>query len=129
MTQQHLQPLHSSRPAVHIQGNLLTTVIRRLEAATSRLEDIASSSVGFDAAGPNGAPAPAPGSAVGPSASSAPTTPKPTESVPPSIQAFDDLLNNELKTWLGLSTKLGSDIDDQVRWIRSRQTMDSISDV
>lgn len=88
--------------------------MRRLEAATSRLEDIASSSVGFDVTATNGASATTPGASAGPSASET-STPKAVESFPPSIQAFDTLMNTELKQWLDLSSKLGSVIDGQVR--------------
>jgi hypothetical protein len=81
--------------------NVLTTVIRRLEAATSRLEDIASTSVAFDAANPG--------------QTAASSTPKSAESLPPSIQAFDKLIDTELKQWLELSAKLGDVINGQVR--------------
>jgi adenylyl cyclase-associated protein len=94
---------------------VLTAVVRRLEAATSRLEDIASTSVGFDAAAPGqttGAGTPAP------SAQSDAVTPKAAESLPPSIQAFNKLLDNELKEWLELSAKLGDVINGQVRRTR-----------
>lgn len=99
---------------VTVQGNILTPTIRRLEAATSRLEDIASSSVAFDSSAPGaGAAVSAPGSTAGGAASETPSA-KPAEALPPSIQAYDDLLNNELKKWLELSSKLGDVIDGQV---------------
>jgi adenylyl cyclase-associated protein len=90
--------------------NVLTAVIRRLEAATSRLEDIASTSVAFDATA-SGQTA---GTSVLPTPSEA-STPKAAESLPPSIQAFDKLLDTELKEWLELSAKLGDVINGQVR--------------
>ena len=120
---QHTSPRRSgqqwpSQRPVQVQGNVLTTVIRRLEAATSRLEDIASTSVGFDVTGQNGAPASASGSVSGAAPSTAAPASKAADSLPPSIQALDELTNNEFKTWLDLSSKLGSVIDGQVwQWV------------
>jgi adenylyl cyclase-associated protein len=90
-------------------------MVRRLEAATSRLEDIASTALpnsGNGAASPNGTSTEAtPGvTAVSTSAS----TPKlVAESAPPAIEAFDELVNSDLKNWLELSGKLGSVIEGQ----------------
>jgi adenylyl cyclase-associated protein len=96
--------------------NVLTTVIRRLEAATSRLEDIASTSVGFDAAASGQTTGTGAGAGTpAPSTQSEAVTPKAADSLPPSIQAFDKLLDKELKEWLELSAKLGDVINDQVR--------------
>ena len=94
---------------------VLTSMIRRLEAATSRLEDIASSSFEQSGTASNtGAPAAvAAGGASAAPAVAAPA-PKAVESLPPSIAAFDELVNTELKTWLDLSSKLGSVIEGQV---------------
>ncbi|CAI6330900.1 unnamed protein product [Periconia digitata] len=94
--------------------NNLTTLIKRLEAATSRLEDIASSSVGFES---NGSSAPA--VAVTP-ANAAPNAPPPkvVKTLPPSIEAFDTLLNTELKDWADRSSKLGNVIDSQAKAVQ-----------
>ena len=96
--------------------NVLTSMVRRLESATSRLEDIASSALpnagDAGAASLNGAlteatPAPT-------AANTSANTPKlVAESAPPAIEAFDDLVNGELKSWLELSGKLGSVIEGQ----------------
>ncbi|KAF2010406.1 hypothetical protein BU24DRAFT_427532 [Aaosphaeria arxii CBS 175.79] len=103
--------------------NNLTTLIKRLEAATSRLEDIASTSVGFDVTAPAPATAQAPGvTPAGPSSAVAPSAPKAAESLPASIQAFDNLLNNELKTWLDLSSKLGDVVDGQAKAVQQAFT-------
>ena len=102
------------RGPVQAPGHVLTTAIRRLEAATSRLEDIASSSVGFDVATPDGAASQTPSTTAGPTGSDASITPKAVESLPPSIEAFDALLDTELKAWLDLSGRLGTVIDGQV---------------
>ncbi|KAF2713235.1 adenylyl cyclase-associated protein [Pleomassaria siparia CBS 279.74] len=99
--------------------NNLTTLIKRLEAATSRLEDIASTSVNYDV--PAGVGQTNAGVIAGPSHSSA-VTPKAAESLPPSIQAFDTLLDTELKTWRDLSAKLGDVIDGQANYVKQAFT-------
>ncbi|KAF2127612.1 hypothetical protein P153DRAFT_368200 [Dothidotthia symphoricarpi CBS 119687] len=101
------------------QGNMnnLTTLIKRLEAATSRLEDIAGSSYPADGSVPNtGGSGAVAGAPTAPRSISPP--PKPVESLPPSIAAFDELVDGDLKTWLGLSTKLGSVIEGQSKAVQ-----------
>ncbi|KAF2456218.1 adenylate cyclase associated N terminal-domain-containing protein [Lineolata rhizophorae] len=75
----------------------------RLEAATSRLEDIASSSTnGFDQQpGTAGSTSQPSGSAAAPQAKPAP------QELPPSIAAFDALVNGDLKTFIDKSDKVG----------------------
>lgn len=102
----------------------LTRMIRRLEAATSRLEDIASSSFdGSGTPGSKGAPAtngvsPTQGAgATGITAVAGSDTPTPTpsapfappkkEDLPDSITDFDALLNGDLRAYHELS-KAGS---------------------
>lgn len=99
----------------HATDNVLTGMVRRLEAATSRLEDIASSSLS-NGDSPSGAPASAGPALVSREATPSPnTTPKPpAESTPPAIEAFDELVNTELKDWLELSGMLGDVIGGQV---------------
>lgn len=101
--------------------NVLTSMVRRLEAATSRLEDIASTSFPNGEAGAKGingstsTVTPAAGAAAAPSN----TTPTVVvESAPPAIEAFDEVANNELKTWLELSGKLGSVIEGQSKAVQ-----------
>lgn len=99
--------------------NNLTTLIKRLEAATSRLEDIALSSVGLEASTANGSSS-AQGTGSIPSAppmpglASVPAS-KPTIILPRSIEAYDILLNTELNAWVELSSKLGGVIDGQAK--------------
>jgi adenylyl cyclase-associated protein len=110
----HRHILGRGAPLKFDEGDtVLTCMVRRLEAATSRLEDIASSSF------PNGE---TPSSAVpttvvtGESPKAANAAPKPpVESAPPAIEAFDGLVNAELKVWLALSAQLGDVITGQVR--------------
>ena len=93
---------------------VLTSIIHRLEAATSRLEDIASSSFAADSSvASTGAPAAVAASAASTASTAAAPTAKVVESLPPSLAAFDELVNTELKTWLDLSSKLGPVIESQ----------------
>ncbi len=98
---------------IHATDSALTLMIRRLEAATSRLEDIASASL------PNGAGDASTQSATGtaagePLARGATGTPTaPVESAPPAIEAFDELVNTELKAWLDLSAIMGDVVGGQ----------------
>jgi adenylyl cyclase-associated protein len=102
--------------------NVLTSMVRRLEAATSRLEDIASSSFpngDAGAAGTNGS-TPTNGPVAGAAAvtSSTATPEVVAESAPPAIEAFDEVVNNELKNWLELSGKLGNVIEGQSKAVQ-----------
>ncbi|KAF2093337.1 hypothetical protein NA57DRAFT_69130 [Rhizodiscina lignyota] len=94
--------------------NNLTTLIKRLEAATSRLEDIASSSE-QPAPTTNGTTTTA--ATSGPSApqsqSPAPAKEPPKEELPQSIEDFDTLLNGDVKAWTDLSTAFGGVIAEQ----------------
>lgn len=103
--------LFAAHPPVVVGRNTLTTVLRRLEAATSRLEDIASSSVGIDGSTTAGT---APGSVAGIATPPEAPTPKPVDTLPEAIQAYDDIVSNDLQAWLDLSSKLGDAIDGQV---------------
>ncbi|KAA8611760.1 adenylyl cyclase-associated protein [Pyrenophora tritici-repentis] len=105
---------HIRHGQIRVTGNnVLTSFVRRLEAATSRLEDIASTVLpnsGVDSL--NGASTDAtPGVTAGIASVGAPKVV--AESVPPAIEAFDELVNSELKDWLELSGKLGSVIEGQ----------------
>ncbi|KAK2861270.1 hypothetical protein FQN49_004378 [Arthroderma sp. PD_2] len=82
--------------------NNLTTLIKRLEAATSRLEDMASS---LDGPSPN----PTAGNGVGGAEASkvaAPALPA-AEPLPKCIEAFDTIISNEVKTFIDISQQLG----------------------
>jgi adenylyl cyclase-associated protein len=95
----------------------------RLEAATARLEDIASSTVEL----PQGVPALAESgsAATGAAASSTPTPPAsapsatpvpraaPPEDLPPSIENFDEFLNASVDKYVKASNKLGGLIAEQ----------------
>ncbi|KAH6635197.1 adenylate cyclase associated N terminal-domain-containing protein [Chaetomium sp. MPI-SDFR-AT-0129] len=105
----------------------LTTLIKRLEAATSRLEDIAQSS--FDtthpaagsqqsAAAPKPAapalPPPAPASSAPPQTAKGPTpVPAAQEPVPEFIEEFDTLTSQSLSKWIKISNDIGGLVAEQ----------------
>ncbi|KAH7039521.1 adenylate cyclase associated N terminal-domain-containing protein [Macrophomina phaseolina] len=110
-----------SSPA-HIPDDALTRLARRLEAATSRLEDIASSTFDNVAAGLQAPPPAQPASAApaAPKAPSAPAAPgapaAPAKSdVPPMLAAFDALLDNELKDFVDKSKGIDDQIAEQAK--------------
>jgi hypothetical protein len=99
--------------------NLLTRTIYRLEAATSRLEDIASSTAGIELPqSTNGAPSPS--AAVVPAPPQAPPVPA-KEELPPMIEDFDTLIRGDVKAYHTLSTSksIGGLLGEQVCYIHS----------
>ncbi len=112
---------HRISKSVQVPDNLLTKLVHRLEAATSRLEDIASSTpngqpngagLGISSTGASGAVTPSqsqlPGAATAPTA----LIKSPAASTP-SISAFDDLIDGELGQWLEISKQLGGVVAEQ----------------
>jgi len=99
-----------------IPREALTSLVHRLEAATSRLEDMASSTI--EAPKTNGT-APALTSAASPVAPiptprlSEPTKPLP-EPLPESVEEFDNFLKGPLKKFVNLSDELGGAVAQQV---------------
>lgn len=90
----------------------------RLEAATSRLEDMAMSLDDPDAPKPVDAAA---GAAVQPSApaqpkavAAAPAPSAPAASSPPQIDDFDALVKNEVQNFVNLGEKIGGLVGEQV---------------
>ncbi|EZF31710.1 hypothetical protein H101_04687, partial [Trichophyton interdigitale H6] len=89
--------------------NNLTTLIKRLEAATSRLEDMAAS---LDSPGPS----PAAGASIlssNVSPGAAPPLPA-AEPLPKCIEAFDAIISNEVKAFLDISQQIGDLVAPQV---------------
>ncbi len=95
----------------------LTDLCRRLEAATSRLEDIATSVATFDQTGSpasgSGLAIASPPAAVAPSSqaltAAAPATPSPPPKgpeLPVEVEGFDKLISGELATFIKLSDSL-----------------------
>jgi adenylyl cyclase-associated protein len=96
----------------------LIRLIHRLEAATSRLEDIASSAQPFEpsATGHDGSSLAVPSQnqrASTPGASSIQSQ----EPLPESIEDFDTLINGDLKAYNDLSQALGGVIAEQVIYL------------
>lgn len=86
----------------------LSTLIKRLEAATSRLEDIALTQT----------PAPRAGAAVASSAPAPVAVAAPAPDVVvvrPSVGAFQDVIDGALANYLKLSEGLGGLVAEQVR--------------
>lgn len=95
----------------------LTAILHRLEAATSRLEDMAASAI--DLPKLNGAaPTPAPtGPLPAPPTASraAAETPKPIlEALPESVEDFDAFINGTVKKFVNLSDEVGGPVAEQV---------------
>ncbi|KAE8452627.1 hypothetical protein EG329_013886 [Mollisiaceae sp. DMI_Dod_QoI] len=90
----------------------LTAIINRLEAATSRLEDMAASAIDL-----NGAPTPAPTGPLPPpptTARAAPEPPKPIqEALPESVEDFDAFISGPVKKYVNLSDELGGLVSEQ----------------
>ncbi|KAI9799571.1 MAG: hypothetical protein M1825_004497 [Sarcosagium campestre] len=99
-------------------GILLINLMNRLEAATSRLEDMAQPSQGDSPTShsTNGAAPHASAKAPGqlPAASSvAPATRKVSEPLPVSIESFDTLINQTVTRFVNLSDELGGVVAEQ----------------
>ncbi|KAI0429860.1 adenylate cyclase associated N terminal-domain-containing protein [Xylaria sp. FL1042] len=107
------------------QNNMynLVTLIKRLEAATTRLEDIASSTIELPHVVPalsqpiTSPPDPSDGATPLPSASSSGTpavsTPAPQEQLPESVEEFDNFINQSVDKYVQASNKLGGLIAEQ----------------
>jgi adenylyl cyclase-associated protein len=95
----------------------LTAILHRLEAATSRLEDMAASTI--DLPKLNGAaPTPAPtGPLPAPPTTSraAAESPKPApEALPESVEDFDTFISSTVKKYVNLSDEVGGPVAEQV---------------
>lgn len=98
----------------------LTLLIRRLEAATSRLEDIASSAEQGSAhlLTPQAVPQASASAPELPSLAQhgSAETPRASESLPPAIVGMDELLDGEVKSFVNASQSLESSlVEEQVR--------------
>jgi adenylyl cyclase-associated protein len=92
----------------------LIMVIRRLEAATSRLEDMATS---VDASHPDTVAAINNASAKPAEPVAAPViepAPQPVEPLPRSIEAFDKIINEDVQGFVTASEKIGGLVEQQV---------------
>ena len=105
-------------------GKLLIKLMDRLEAATSRLEDMAQATtepgVAAVTANGTGVAGAAVGGAMGATAGAlAATSPGvgPTEVLPASIEGFDTLINDQVTKFVNLSEELGGVVAEQVQRI------------
>jgi adenylyl cyclase-associated protein len=89
----------------------LICIFRRLEAATSRLEDMATS---IDSTHPSTVAAIS-SSAVAPESGTTgtPAEGPSAEKLPPTIADFDKVINGEVKTFVAASEKLGGLVEQQ----------------
>lgn len=90
----------------------------RLEAATSRLEDIATSVDGTEKGGLNGAAGVHGDTAAATESTTtltpAPETKVPDEPLPRSIEEFNPLIDNEVKDFVEKASKIGGLVEEQV---------------
>ncbi|TLD27098.1 hypothetical protein PspLS_04966 [Pyricularia sp. CBS 133598] len=95
----------------------LTTLIKRLEAATLRLEDIASSTIDLPQAVPSlSTTQPTPSATPAPGASApAPTPPAAQEPLPESIEDFDLFITESVNNYVNLSGKIGGPVAEQAK--------------
>lgn len=108
--------------------NVLTRLLPRLEAATSRLEDIASSTGAAESghstttgiASTPAAVATASQAAIPSPASTPAQAPLPKEDLPASIEDFDGLTQGDLKTYHDSSKSQGGVIGEQVSYCTFR---------
>lgn len=95
----------------------LTTLIKRLEAATSRLEDMAMTLDDPNSpkhTSPSAAPAPAPAPPEPPKPAPAPVAPA-AAPIPPQIEDFDELIKNDVRNFVELGEKVGGLVDEQAK--------------
>lgn len=91
----------------------LTPIIRRLEAATSRLEDMASTVV--EAPKTNGASPAVTAAAPAAAVASQPAAPKRVaEPLPQMIEDFDTFIDTAVKKYVNLSNEIGGPVAEQV---------------
>ena len=98
-----------------IPKDALTALVRRLEAATSRLEDMASATI--ETPKINGAGVHSVGSTgpLPPTPAAAPAPPPPVvEPIPESVEDFETFLAGPLKRFVNLSDELGGPVAEQV---------------
>ncbi|EEH37178.1 adenylyl cyclase-associated protein [Paracoccidioides lutzii Pb01] len=98
--------------------NSFTTLIKRLEAATSRLEDMASSLESSNPSSPAADGSITKISIASPNNAS-PSIPPPTVVKPPpgQIEDFDALIDKEVKNFIELSKKIGEPVEAQAKTV------------
>ena len=102
-----------------IDSDFLLTMLHRLEAATSRLEDMvpnigdpSDSANGIKSGQNQGISA---AEEMGQARSAVPPTPKHVETLPPTIDDFDGIINGAVSTFVNISEEIGGLVAEQVR--------------
>ena len=102
-----------------IDSHFLLTMLHRLEAATSRLEDMvpnigdpSDSANGIKSGQNHGISA---AEEMGQARSAVPPTPKHVETLPPTIDDFDGIINGAVSTFVNISEEIGGLVAEQVR--------------
>ena len=111
-------PEHLRNVTVRVPEANFGSFIARLEAATSRLEDLVPTTDSADTATDGSTEAPqnsASRNVSGPSGPSSTLPPGPSEQMPPAIQDFNTLIKTEVKVFVDHSQRIGSHVADQVR--------------
>ncbi|KAK0745031.1 adenylyl cyclase-associated protein [Apiosordaria backusii] len=117
--------------AAHSTMHNFTTLIKRLEAATSRLEDIAQSAIDLESAAQtppvtsstttpqSSTPAPSARAAVvPPPPPPAPKAPAPVkEELPEAVEEFNKFITNVVEKWVKLSEEIGGAVADQAKQV------------
>ncbi|BGP30038.1 suppressor of rasval19 [Rhodotorula toruloides] len=106
----------------HSGINNLTTLLRRLEATVSRLEDVAltHASAGGFPSGANavqGAAIPAPSAPNASTAAAPPPPPKEEEKASPAVKGYQELIDGPLASYENLSKELGGLIAEQAQHV------------
>lgn len=97
-----------------IPKDALTALARRLEAATSRLEDMASATIEAPKINGSSIQSAVPTATLPPAPVAAPETPV-AEPLPTSVEYFDTFITGPLKRFVNLSDELGGSVAEQVR--------------
>jgi adenylyl cyclase-associated protein len=96
-----------------IPKDALTALARRLEAATSRLEDMASATIEAPKINGTAIQSAAPTATLPPAPVAAPATIV-AEPLPESVEDFDTFITGPLKKFVNLSDELGGPVAEQV---------------
>ncbi|KEZ46507.1 Adenylyl cyclase-associated protein [Scedosporium apiospermum] len=96
----------------------LATLIKRLEAATARLEDIAESTQGLppaSASSPSSSSAQAPVASISANAPAPPTPVVPAEPVPESVEEFDHFVKESVMKYVDIAKEMDSQVSEQAQ--------------
>jgi adenylyl cyclase-associated protein len=109
----------------------LTSIIRRLEAATSRLEDIATSTIEVPKTNGSAPPTPAPTGPLPQAPVPAALAPESeiqfTPVLPQCVEEFDAFINGPLVKFVNISDELGGPVAEQV-CDNGRTSLDNLAD-